>query len=340
MTKDNARCLCRTEIGLLDEVRNVERHLVDLGVVEGLDLTEHLDVVGGDKVDGNTLTSETTTTTDTVDVVLLGGGEVVVDDERNLLDIDTTGKEVGGNEDTRRTGTELLHDDLTLSLVHVAVHGRDGELALVELLGEPVDLATGRAENDGLGDGDSLVKVAKGVELPVLLLNGDEELTNTLKGEFVTLDENTDWVTHELLGDLEDVGGHGSREEDDLGLGGEELEDVVNGILEASGEHLVGLVKAEHLDRVGLEGTTVDHVEDTAGGTDNDVGALSELGNVLTDSGTTNTCVAVDVEVVTKGNNDLLDLLGELTGGSKDESLGLLDRGVDLCLSARRFFRL
>jgi len=108
-----------------------------------------------------------------VDVVLLGGGKVVVDDQRDLLDIDTTGEQVSGDQDTGRTGSELLHDDLTLSLVHVTVHGGNSEFTLVKLLGEPVDLASGRAENDSLGDGDGLVQVTQGVELPVLLLDGN-----------------------------------------------------------------------------------------------------------------------------------------------------------------------
>jgi hypothetical protein len=43
----------------------------------------------------------------------------------------------------------------------------------VQLGGEPVDLSSGRAEDDGLSDGNSLVQVAKSVELPVLLLDGD-----------------------------------------------------------------------------------------------------------------------------------------------------------------------
>src|SRR3954451_18841975 len=73
----------------LDEVSNVHGHLLDLGAVELLDLTEHANIVGGDEVDGNTLTTETTTTTDTVNVVLAVGGKVVVDDQGNLLDIDT-----------------------------------------------------------------------------------------------------------------------------------------------------------------------------------------------------------------------------------------------------------
>ena len=108
-----------------------------------------------------------------MDVVLLGSGEIVVDDQGDLLDIDTTGQKVSGNEDTGGTGSELLHDDLSLSLVHVSVHGGNGELSLVEFGGKPVDLSSGRAEDDGLGDGDGLVQVAKSVEFPVLLLDGN-----------------------------------------------------------------------------------------------------------------------------------------------------------------------
>ena len=68
----------------------------------------------------------------------------------------------------------------------------------------------------------------------------------------------------------------------------------------------------------------------TAGGTDNDLGTLTEGSHVLTDVGTTNTGVAIDFHEVTNGNNDLLDLLGQLTGGSKDQSLAGLNIGVDL----------
>ena len=60
---------------------HVHGHLLNLGAVELLDFAHHADVLGGDEVDGNTLTSETTTTTDAVDVVLTVGGQVVVDDQ-------------------------------------------------------------------------------------------------------------------------------------------------------------------------------------------------------------------------------------------------------------------
>ena len=48
----------------------------------------------GDKVDGNTLTTESTTTTDTMDIIgdIVKGRQIIVDNKRNLLYIDTTGK--------------------------------------------------------------------------------------------------------------------------------------------------------------------------------------------------------------------------------------------------------
>lgn len=265
-----------------------------------------------------------------MDVVLAVGGEIVVDDQGNLLDIDTTGKEISGDEDTGRSGTELLHDDITLGLVHVAVHGRDGEVTGSELVGEPVDLPAGVAEDDGLGDGDGLVQVGEGVQLPVLLLDSNVELLDTFEGKLVLLDEDTDGVAHELGGDLEDVLGHGGGQENDLGGLGEELEDVVDLLGETARQHLVGLVEDEHLHVVGLQDTTLDHVLDTAGCADNDLGAVLEGLHVVTDGGAANAGVALDVHEVTDGDNDLLDLLGQLAGGGEDEGLAGLDVGVDL----------
>lgn len=95
-------------------------------------------------------------------------------------------------------------------------------------------------------------------------------------------------------------------------------------------KHFVGLIKDEHLHAVGLEETTLDHVVDTAGGTNNDLGAVLEGLHVITNGGATNAGVALDVHEVTDGDNNLLDLLGKLAGGGEDESLAGLEAGVDL----------
>lgn len=85
---------------------------------------------------------------------------------------------------------------------------------------------------------------------------------------------------------------------------------------------------------VGLQDTALDHVVNTAGGTDNDLGTIPESGHVLTDVGTTNAGMALNAHEVTDGDNNLLDLLSQLTGGSKDERLARLQVGVDLLKSS------
>jgi hypothetical protein len=81
---------------------------------------------------------------------------------------------------------------------------------------------------------------------------------------------------------------------------------------------------------VGLEDATLDHVVDTARSADNDLGTVLEGLHVVTDAGAANAGVALNLHEVADGNNDLLDLLGKLTGGSEDEGLASLDGGIDL----------
>ena len=265
-----------------------------------------------------------------MDVVLTVGGEVEVDNQGDLLHVDTTGEQIGGDEDAGGTRTELAHDDVTLALVHVSVHARDGEVALLHLLLQPVHLSAGVAVDDGLGDGERLVEIAESVKLPLLAVNGNLELLDTLKGELVLLHKDANGLAHEPLRDLEHFEGHGSGEEADLDLFRKELEDVIDLVLETAGEHLIGLVEEELLDVVEAEGTTVDHVVHTAGGSNDDVDARLEVADVVADRGTSDAGVDLEVQVVTERDDDLLNLLGELTGGSKDEGLALAKLRVKL----------
>merc|ERR1712046_149218 len=72
---------------LLDEIRHVHGHLLDLCAVELLDLAQSAHVVSREEVDRHTLTTEPASTADAVDVVLAVGGQVVVDHERDLLHV-------------------------------------------------------------------------------------------------------------------------------------------------------------------------------------------------------------------------------------------------------------
>lgn len=44
--------------------------------------------------------------------------------------------------------------------------------------------------------------------------------------------------------------------------------------------------------------------------------------------------MTIDIKVISQGNDDFLNLLGEFTGGSEDEGLSLFDTGVNLKRSA------
>merc|ERR1711874_67404 len=70
---------------------------VALGVVELLYILKRAFVVVGHEVDGNSLTTESASSSNPVNVVLPVGGQVVVDDERDLLDVNPPGQEVGGD---------------------------------------------------------------------------------------------------------------------------------------------------------------------------------------------------------------------------------------------------
>lgn len=198
----------------------------------------------------------------------------------------------------------------------------------MELLGQPIDLPPRVAEDNGLSDRDGLIQIAQRVQLPLLLLDRDIELLNTFQRQLVPLDKDPHGVAHELLRHVEHVGRHCGGEKDDLSLLREELEDLVDLLPEAPGEHLVGLVQTEDLDVVRLERSAVDHVVHPPRSADDDLRTLLELLHVLPDVRPPNAGVAVHAEVVPEGDDDFLDLLSELTRRGEDEGLGALDGEV------------
>merc|ERR1719473_1246971 len=179
----------------LNQFSHVHGHLIDSGVVERLDFSEGANIFVGDQVDGNSLSAETTRTADAVNVVFAVSGHVVVDDQGNLLHVNTTGEKIGSDEDTAGSGSELSHDKLTLGALHLSVHGGDGEITLTHHVLEPVDLPASVAVDDSLGNGQSLVEITEGLELPFFALDGNVELLDTFKSELITLDKNTDRVS-------------------------------------------------------------------------------------------------------------------------------------------------
>lgn len=100
--------------------------------------------------------------------------------------------------------------------------------------------------------------------------------------------------------------------------------------LDAYRKHFIGLIENKHLHGVGLQEAALDHVVNTTWSTNDNLGTILKSLHVITDAGAANACVALDVHEVSDGNNDLLDLLSQLTGWGKDQGLALLDVWVKL----------
>jgi len=305
-------------------------HFFNLCVVKLLQFSEGTDIVSGDKVNGNTFSSESTATTDSVNVVLQVSWEVIIDDQGDLLDVNTTSKKISGDQNSAGTSSEFVQNEISFLHGNISVSGGDGEVSGSHLVGQPVDLSSGVAEDDCLGNIQGIVEVTQSVELPFLFLHTDIELFDTFQGEFIPLDKNLDGVVHELLGDFKCIGGHGGGKQTHLDAGRQCCEDVVDLIFESTREHFVGLIKDENLDEVGFQNLTAQHIVDTTWGSDNNVDTSLKFGDVITNSGSTNAGVASDIEVVSKGKDDLLDLLGQLSGRCQQQGLAFVQTKVQL----------
>ena len=63
-----------------------------------------------------------------------------------------------------------------------------------------------------------IIQITKCVKLPLLTLDGHEELLDAFERELITLDQNPDRLVHELLGHVQDLLGHGGRYQHHLGV--------------------------------------------------------------------------------------------------------------------------
>jgi len=191
------------------------------------------------------------------------------------------------------------------------------------------NLPSGVTEDDGLGDRQCIVKITESVEFPFLFLHCDEELFDTLKGQLITLDEDTNWVGHEFGRHFQNVVREGGAQQDDLRGRWEVSVDFIDLVLETLVQQFVRLVKYEHLDVPRPKTPPPNHVEDSSGGTGHHVLPILELTNVLANGGATNTRVALDIHIVSQSKDDRLNLSREFPGRRQDKCLGLSDGNVD-----------
>ncbi|KAI6762674.1 hypothetical protein HG530_008654 [Fusarium avenaceum] len=161
------------------------------------------------------------------------------------------------------------------------MHAADSKVRLAHLVCEPVDLAAGVAEDDSLRD--------------VLLLDGDKVLLETFEGQLVTLDKNANRIGHELGGHVEHIVRESGADNHDLGGRGEVSVNIVDLLSESLVEELIGLIEDQHLDVSGTQVSSSDHVCYSAWRAGDDVLAVVELADILSNVGSTDTSMTLNI---------------------------------------------
>mmetsp|Transcript_20120 Transcript_20120/g.44381 ORF Transcript_20120/g.44381 Transcript_20120/m.44381 type:complete len:227 (+) Transcript_20120:61-741(+) len=217
-----------------NQVSNVCWHLLNLSVVELFDVLHGPHIVVCHEIDGNTLSTKSAASTNPMEVVLHVCRKVIVDDERHLLHIDSASEQIGRNEHSGGTRAKLTHHQIALFLVKISMHAGHCEVAFHQLVLQEVDLASCVTVNDGLSDGQCLVKVTESVHFPFLFLNCHIELPDTFQGQFILLHQNAHGISHKLGGHVQDLWCHGGREKTYLNIWRKALENVVDLVLETT----------------------------------------------------------------------------------------------------------
>ena len=129
--------------------------MVSIGIgrrEEALDVAEQRRLVDADERDRVAADAGPAGSADPVDVVLGDHRQLEVHDVRQLLDVEAACGDIGGDEDSRSAGLEVVErpDPLALALVAVDRGGVDPVPA--ELLGEAVRAVLGPGEHQRLLD--------------------------------------------------------------------------------------------------------------------------------------------------------------------------------------------
>ena len=253
--------------------RNVP--LLDLHAGPQFELADQVFLLGGDERYGRPFPACTPGPADPVDIGVDVVRHIVVDDIRYVVDVQSPGGDVGGDQQVGLAFLEVVHDPLPLLLGHVSVEGLHLVVVLLQPLFQDVDHLDGLTEYQGLG----FVYVEDPGECPGFVPPSD--------GDVVFLDEVEDDLVLgdvDLLGLFHVIGGqplyvlrHGGGEHEHLPVGRALFEYEFYVVDETHVEHAVRLVHDDHLYPGQVQIFPLDHVLDAAGGTRYDVHALLQL---------------------------------------------------------------
>ena len=248
----------------------------DTGVGELLQILDLVDIASGHERGGHPLLAGTTRASDAVNVVLRIMREIIVDDHLKGIHIDTTRSHIGSHEELELRVLELVHDSSALGLGDTTMEPVCRESLCQQCVGEFVNHALGIAENDSQTEPVEIDEANQGLSL-ASWRDLVEKLLDIGRGHILPLDRDSLRIARVAVDELFDRTGQRGGEEDRLTLVGRRIQDLLDIVAEAHVEHAIRLIQNRHLELVKFESPALQMVDDTTGGSDDDLDTFLEL---------------------------------------------------------------
>ena len=274
---------------------------------------QHIHLIGthqGDRLPG---IAGTAGTADAVHIVFGDDRQVEVDHQWQVVDVQTTGRHIGGQQYLHFAGLEAVQRTLTGGLGLVAVDAVGVDALLLQQLGQLIDTLAGFHEHQGLGPFLFFQQVAKQLGL-ALLVDRDQPLLDAAGRDIARADFDAQRVIEHLPGQQADGLGEGGGEQQGLALLRQGRIDRAQLVGKAQVEHAVGFVQHQGLQLVELHRVLAEQVEQATGGGHQHVDALAQLHHLRVDAHPAVHRVGAQRQVLAVGAKALMHLLGQLAG--------------------------
>lgn len=249
----------------------------DLLIDEAFDGFSVDEFVGAEDGEGVAFAFGAAGAADTVDVVFRVFGDGVIDDVADAGDVEATGGEIGGDDDVEFAVPEACEGEAAVFLGDVAVH--DGDFVV---FGFTLD-AGGEFIGVGLGSGEDhdafefgFFEESEEEVLALETIDRVEVVADGGGGGARAADFDFEGVAEGPACEGGDFCGDGGGEEERLAVFGAAGDDAADVGHEAHVEHAVDLIEDEDFDVIELDGALLHVVEQTAGGSDEDIDPFLE----------------------------------------------------------------
>ena len=258
-------------------VKSFEPELGNLGADEALDVADVGGVFRRDERDGVADGLRATGAADAVHVVFWFLRDVVVDDVGDAGDVDTAGRDIGGDHDFVLAGLKAFEGLDALILGAVGVEDGDGVIGGFEAAGDFIGAVFGARKHDHtveLGLSEQRFEEFKFL----VVSHGIERVVNGFVDRASDADLDFGRIAQGKRGDGRDLGRNGRGEEQRLALARTAGDDVFDGGQKTHVEHAVHFVEDQDVDVAQADLAGLQVIDEAAGRGDDDVDAAFELG--------------------------------------------------------------